>query len=60
MAYTGLVVRLENHRKDPNSDNLYLAEVFGEGVIVGSNMKDGIQFSICRRTEELKDGSETS
>lgn len=41
MAYTGLVVRLENYRKDPNSDNLYLAEVFGEGVIVGSNMKDG-------------------
>lgn len=37
MAYYGLITKLTNVRKDPNSDRLYLAEVFGEGVIVGSD-----------------------
>lgn len=41
MAYFGLVTRLENCRKDPNSDRLYLAECVREGVIVGPDMKDG-------------------
>lgn len=41
MAYYGLVTKIENVRKDPNSDRLYLAEVFGEGVIVGPDMQTG-------------------
>ncbi len=41
MAYFGLVTKIENVRKDPNSDRLYLAEVFGEGVIVGPDMQIG-------------------
>lgn len=41
MAYYALVTRLRNCHKDPNSDRLYLAECFGEGVIVGPEMYDG-------------------
>lgn len=41
MAYFGLVTKLQNVRKDENSDCLYLAECFGEGVIVGSDMQEG-------------------
>lgn len=41
MAYFSLVTKLQNCHKDPNSDNLYLAECFNEGVIVGSNMNTG-------------------
>lgn len=41
MAYYGLVTKIENVRKDPNSDRLYLADCFREGVIVGPNMKEG-------------------
>ena len=38
MAYFGLVTKIQNVRKDPNSDNLYLADCFNEGVIVGSDI----------------------
>ena len=41
MSYFGLVTKLQNVRKDPNSDRLYLAECFYEGVIVGSDMQEG-------------------
>lgn len=41
MAYYGLVTKLNNVRKDPNSDFLYLADCFGEGVIVGPDMVEG-------------------
>ncbi len=41
MAYFGLVTHLCNVHKDPNSDRLYLAECFGEGVIVGPDMREG-------------------
>lgn len=41
MAYQGYVTKLNNVRKDPNSDNLYLADCFNEGVIVGPDMKEG-------------------
>lgn len=41
MAYFGLVTHLCNVRKDENSDRLYLAECFGEGVIVGPDMREG-------------------
>lgn len=38
MAYFGFVTNLKNVRKDQNSERLYLAECFGEGVIVGPEM----------------------
>lgn len=41
MAYQALVTTLRNVQKAPNSDRLYIAEVFGEGVIVGENSKEG-------------------
>ncbi|MCM1217312.1 MAG: 2'-5' RNA ligase [Lachnospiraceae bacterium] len=41
MAYTAFVTKLNNFHKDPNSDRLYLADCFGEGVIVGESMYDG-------------------
>jgi hypothetical protein len=41
MAYFGLVTKIQNVRKDPNSDRLYLADCFSEGVIVGPDMKTG-------------------
>lgn len=41
MAYFGLVTKIQNVRKDPNSDRLYLADCFNEGVIVGPDMKTG-------------------
>lgn len=41
MAYFSLVTKLYNCHKDLNSDRLYLAECFGEGVIVGPDMKTG-------------------
>lgn len=40
MAYFGLVTKLQNCHKDPNSDHLYLAECYGEGVIVGEDSHD--------------------
>lgn len=39
--YYALVTKLQNVRKDENSDNLYLAECFFEGVIVGPNSFTG-------------------
>jgi len=41
MAYFGLVTKLQNCRKDENSDRLYLADCFNEGVIIGPDMKTG-------------------
>ena len=41
MAYFGLVTKLQNVRKDENSDRLYLADCFNEGVIVGPDMYTG-------------------
>ena len=41
MAYFGLITTLDNLHKDPNSDRLYLAECFCEGVIVGPDMQEG-------------------
>lgn len=41
MAYFGLVTKIQNVRKDPNSDRLYLADCFSEGVIVGPDLKTG-------------------
>lgn len=41
MAYFGLVTKIQNVRKDPNSDRLYLADCFSEGVIIGPDMKTG-------------------
>lgn len=41
MAYFGLVTKLQNVRKDENSDRLYLADCFNEGVIVGPDMHTG-------------------
>lgn len=32
MAYFGLVTKLQNCRKDENSDRLYLADCFNEGL----------------------------
>lgn len=40
MAYYALVTKLNNLHKDPNSNNLWLADCFNEGVIVGPNMKE--------------------
>lgn len=40
MAYYALVTKLNNLHKDPNSDNLWLADCFNEGIIVGPNMKE--------------------
>lgn len=39
--YYALVTKLQNCHKDPNSDNLYLADCFNEGVIIGPGMKTG-------------------
>ena len=39
--YYALVTKLQNVRKDENSNNLYLAECFFEGVIVGPNAYTG-------------------
>lgn len=41
MAYFGLVTRLCDVHKDPNSDRLYLARCYSEGVIVGEDAKEG-------------------
>lgn len=41
MAYQALVTTLSNVRKAENSDRLWLADVFGEGVVIGPDMKDG-------------------
>lgn len=41
MSYYGLVTKLHDYHKDPNSNNLYLADCYGEGVIVGPNMTEG-------------------
>lgn len=41
MSYQALVTTLSNVRKAENADHLYLADVFGEGVVVGPDMKDG-------------------
>lgn len=41
MSYTALVTHLNNYRKDENSERLYLADCFGEGVIVGSDVEPG-------------------
>ena len=41
MSYFGLVTKLQNVRKDENSDRLYLADCFNEGVIVGPDMHTG-------------------
>lgn len=41
MAYYGIVTKLKNVQKAPNSDNLYIAECMREGVIVGPDMKEG-------------------
>lgn len=41
MAYFALVTHLQNVHKDTNSDRLYLAECYGEGVIIGSDSKEG-------------------
>ena len=41
MAYFGLVTKLQNVRKDENSDRLYLADCFNESVIVGPDMQTG-------------------
>ena len=41
MAYYGLVTTLHNVHKDPNSDKLYLADCFNEGVIVGEGEAEG-------------------
>lgn len=41
MAYFGLVTKLCDVHKDPNSDRLYLAKCYGEGVIVGEDAKEG-------------------
>ena len=42
MSYYGLVTTLHNFHKDPNSDRLYLADCFGEGVIVGPDCYEGM------------------
>ena len=41
MAYFGLVTKINNVRKDENSERLYLADCFGEGVIVGPELSTG-------------------
>ena len=41
MAYYGLITQLNNVRKAENSDRLYLAECFYEGVIVGDDAREG-------------------
>lgn len=41
MAYFALVTKLQNCRKDENSDRLYLADCYGEGVIIGPDMMTG-------------------
>ena len=41
MAYFAMVTEIQNVRKDPNSDRLYLGECFMEGVIIGPDMKTG-------------------
>lgn len=41
MSHTAFVTKLNNVHKDPNSDRLYLADCFGEGVIVGAEMYTG-------------------
>lgn len=39
--YFGLVTKLCDVHKDENSDRLYLAKCYGEGVIVGEDAKEG-------------------
>lgn len=41
MAYFGIICKLENVRKDPNSDRLWLADCLREGVIVGDDAAEG-------------------
>lgn len=41
MAYFALVTTLNNVHKDENSERLYLADCYGEGVIVGPNSHTG-------------------
>jgi len=41
MAYKAYITKLTNVTKDPKSDNLYTAQVMGEGVIVGGDAKEG-------------------
>lgn len=41
MSYYALVTTLQNVRAAPNSDRLYLAEVFHEGVVVGQDAVEG-------------------
>lgn len=41
MSYAGHITELKNVHKDPNSDNLYLAECLNEGVIVGPESYEG-------------------
>lgn len=40
MGYYGLVTRINNVHKAPNSDNLYIGTCYGEGVIVGADMQE--------------------
>lgn len=41
MAYKALVTKLQNYHKDPNSDRLWLADCYGEGVVVSPDMTEG-------------------
>lgn len=41
MAYYGIICKLEHVRKDPNSNNLWLADCLNEGVIVGGDAAEG-------------------
>lgn len=41
MAYFAFVTKIQDVHKDENSDRLYLGKCFGEGVIVGPDLKSG-------------------
>ena len=41
MSYCGYITRLKNVKKHKNADRLQVAEVFGNGVIIGLDMNEG-------------------
>ena len=41
MAYSAYIAQVKDVKKDENSENLYIAQVMEEGVIVGSDMQEG-------------------
>ena len=41
MGYSGFVVKVENLREHTNADKLQIANVFGNDVVTGKDVKEG-------------------